>query len=86
MLYTVCSMKRAQFYLPENLYQILELEAKKEKRAVADLTRQLLFESLKKRRSSRKNIFLDFAKIAGKGSAKTPVNLSAKYKDYLYGK
>jgi hypothetical protein len=78
-------MKRTQFYLPEDLYRILEIEAKKEKRPVADLTRRLLLESLEKRRTHKKNIFLELAKIAGKGSAKTPINLSTRYKEYLYG-
>ena len=75
-------MKRAQFYLPEELYQLLEIEAKKEKRAVADLTRELLIESLAKRKAQKKNIFIELAKTAGRG----PKDLSTKYKEYLFGK
>jgi len=75
-------MKRAQFYLPEELYQLLEIEAKKEKRAVADLTRELLIESLAKRKAQRSNIFLELEKIAEPG----PKYLSIKYKKYLFNK
>lgn len=75
-------MKRTQFYLPEELYQILAIEAKREKRPVAELTRELLSEALEKRGPKRKNIFLELAKTAGRG----PRDLSTKYKEYLFGK
>lgn len=75
-------MKRTQFYLPEDLFKTLEIEAKKGKRAIADLTRELLLEALKKRKTRRKNIFLDLAKMAGTG----PKDLSSNYKKYLFGK
>ena len=73
-------MKRTQFYIPEGLYHQLEIEAKAEKRAIADLVRELLNSALKQRRKTRKNIFADFAKMAGLG----PKNLSVNYKQFLF--
>ena len=73
-------MKRTQFYIPEGLYQQLEIEAKAEKRAIADLVRELLNSALKQRKKTKKNIFADFAKLAEVG----PKDLSTNYKKFLF--
>lgn len=76
-------MKRTQFYLPQEMYQELALEAKKEAKKVAEIVRELLSESLRTRKAKTKtNVFVQLAKIAKVG----PKNLSATYKEYLFGK
>lgn len=76
-------MKRTQFYLPQDMYQELALEARKEAKKVAEVVREILSESLRTRKTKRiTNVFAQLAKIAKVG----PKNLSMTYKEYLFGK
>ena len=80
MMYT--SMKRTQIYLPEETHQTLVLEAKKEKRSMAEVARELIDKGLEaKKTETRVNIFEIMAKSAKEG----PADLSTSYKEYLYG-
>jgi len=81
MLY-IRAMIRAQIYLPEIFYQEVKIEAKKEKKATAQVIRELLEEGLniKRQKDSIGKALLTLSSIA----AKWPKDLSAKIDKYLY--
>ena len=75
-------MIRTQVYLPEGLYQEIQIIAKKEKRAAAEVVRELLKEGLeeKMKKTSIGKALLELAKIGVRG----PKDLSINHDKYLY--
>ena len=82
MLY-IRHMIRTQIYLPEIFYQEVKLEDKKEKKATAQVIRELLEEGLniKRQKSTIGKALLTLSSIKAKG----PKDLSIKIDKYLYG-
>mgnify|MGYP001576370652 CR=1 FL=1 len=77
-------MLRTQVYLTEELYQEINLLAQKERKASAQVLRELLIEGLsqKKKRTSIGNALLTLSKIKAHG----PKDLSTNIDEYLYSK
>jgi len=76
-------MIRTQVYLSTQLYQEIDIVAKKEKKAAAQVVRELLEEGLsvkKKQNSSIGRGLLALSKVNAYG----PKDLSEKIDDYLY--
>jgi len=76
-------MIRTQVYLTEDLYHEIRLTAIREKKAKAEVLRELLKASLYKRRKKggAGAALLRIAKLGGKG----PKDLSKNIDKYLYG-
>jgi metal-responsive CopG/Arc/MetJ family transcriptional regulator len=75
-------MIRTQVYLPNTLYQDITLVAQKEKKAAAQVIRELLTESLesKKRQTSIGTALLRLTSV----NAHAPKDLSQQIDTYLY--
>ncbi len=75
-------MIRTQVYLPEQLYQEINLVSKKEKKAAAQVVRELLEEGLliKKKSNNIGKALIALSKVNARG----PKDLSNKIDDYLY--
>ena len=75
-------MIRTQVYLPEQLYQEINLVSKKEKKAAAQVVRELLEEGLliKKKSNNIGKALIALSKVNAHG----PKDLSNKIDDYLY--
>jgi len=77
-------MLRTQIYLPEELGQELKLLAQKKAKPTAWVIRELLHESLERRKKKRNagTVLKEIASLAAYG----PGDLSTNLFDYLYGK
>lgn len=75
-------MLRTQIYLQKDIYQEVNMIAKKEKKATAQVVRELLEEglNLKRQKSSIGKALLSLTTIKAKG----PGNLSTNIDKYLY--
>lgn len=75
-------MIRTQIYLTEDIYQEVRVAAKKEKKAAAQVVRELLEEglNLKRKKSSIGKALLSLTAINAKG----PKDLSTNIDKYLY--
>lgn len=83
MLY-ISHMIRTQVYLPKSLYQHIDLVAKKEKKAKAQVIREVLDEGLKERHGNAGEALLRLAKLGKKLNIRGPKDLSANIDKYLY--
>ncbi len=79
----ISHMIRTQVYLPKELYQEVQLVAKKESKKSAQIVRDLLSEGLirRKKKVTIGEAFLDLASVAVKGG---PPDLSTNHDKYLY--
>lgn len=75
-------MIRTQVYLPKHLHQEINIIAKREKKAAAQVVRELLEEglSIKKKNNNIGKAFIALSKVGGKG----PKDLSDNIDEYLY--
>lgn len=82
-------MIRTQVYLSEAQKRAIELRAKREKKQVAVLIRELLDAGLeasrRTRRSSAGQALFDLAHLGKKLGMTGPTDLSTNLDDYLYG-
>jgi len=77
-------MIRTQIYLPKELYQNLNLTAKKENKTKAQVIREALNEGLKKKRGNAAGALLELAQLGKKLKLKGPKDLSQNIDKYLY--
>ena len=77
-------MIRTQIYLPKQLYQTIDLVAKKEKKAKAQVIREVLEEGVKSKQGNAGAELLKLAKMAKKYNWKGPKDLSQNIDKYLY--
>ena len=87
MLY-IRHMIRTQVYLPRDLYRNIDLIAKREKKAKAQVIRDTLEEGLKKGKAQKRDghVLLEIAAMAKKYNWKGPKDLSTNIDKYLYEK
>jgi len=87
MLY-INHMIRTQVYLPKDLYRHIDLVAKREKKAKAQVIRDTLEEGLKKKKTSKNagHVLLEIAAMAKTYNWKGPKDLSTNIDKYLYEK
>jgi len=76
-------MIRTQIYLPNEVYQGVQWVARKEKKATAQVIRELLAQSLTKRIKSM-NAGARLLKLAERAVAGLPSDLSVNIDDHLY--
>ena len=83
-------MRRTQLYLPDRIHQELARKASEEKRTISDLTRQLLEEGLKIKKTKKTvnsaSFLLKLAEKAERRGWSGPKDLSNKTDKYLYEK
>jgi len=81
-------MIRTQVYLPKDLYRHIDLVAKREKKAKAQVIRDTLEEGLKKKKTSKNagHVLLEIAAMAKTYNWKGPKDLSTNIDKYLYEK
>ncbi|MDP2638412.1 MAG: ribbon-helix-helix domain-containing protein [Candidatus Levybacteria bacterium] len=77
-------MIRTQIYLPKELYQEIDLVAKKENKPKAEIIREAVEEALEKKRGNAGDVLLKLAKMAKKYNWKGPKDLSKNIDKYLY--
>ncbi|OGE35419.1 MAG: hypothetical protein A3H82_00750 [Candidatus Levybacteria bacterium RIFCSPLOWO2_02_FULL_39_26] len=77
-------MIRTQIYLPKELYQNLNLTAKKESKTRAQVIREALIEGLRKKRGNAAEALLELASLGKKFKLKGPKDLSQNIDKYLY--
>lgn len=77
-------MIRTQVYLPKDLYQQIEIVARREKKARAQIIREMLQEGVRKKQANAGKILLEIAAMAKKHNWKGPKDLSANIDKYLY--
>lgn len=77
-------MIRTQVYLPKSLYQHIDLVAKKEKKAKAQVIREVLEEGVKGKQGNSGKVLLEIAAMAKKYKWKGPKDLSRNIDKYLY--
>lgn len=87
MLY-ISHMIRTQVYLPKDLYRNIDLIAKREKKAKAQVIRDTLVEGLKKGKTHKAagHVLLEIAAMAKKHNWRGPKDLSTNIDKYLYEK
>ena len=83
MLY-IRHMIRTQIYLPKDLYQHIDLLAKREKKAKAAVIREVLEEGVKRKQGNAGKVLLEIAAMAEKYKWKGPKDLSKNIDKYLY--
>ena len=85
MLY-ISHMIRTQVYLPKDLYRHIDLVAKREKKAKAQIIRDTLEEGLKKKMAHKNagHVLLEIAAMAKKYQWRGPKDLSTNHDKYLY--
>lgn len=83
MLY-IKHMIRTQVYLPKSLYQHIDLVAKKEKKAKAQVIREVLEDGVKRKQNNSGRVLLEIATMAKKYKWKGPKDLSRNIDKYLY--
>ena len=77
-------MIRTQIYLPEQLYQEVDLVAKKEKKAKAQVIREAIEEGVKRKKGNAGKLLVEIAAMAKKHKWKGPRDLSSHHDKYLY--
>lgn len=77
-------MIRTQVYLPKQLYQNIDLVAKKEKKAKAQVIREALEKGIEQKRENGGKVLLEIAAMAKKRGWKGPKDLSINIDKYLY--
>lgn len=77
-------MIRTQIYLPKDLYQEIDLVAKREKKAKAQVIREAIEKDMNKKRGNAGDTLLKLAAMAKKYKWKGPKDLSANHDKYLY--
>ena len=77
-------MIRTQIYFPKDLYQAVDLVAKKENKPKAQIIREAVEKDLEKRRGNAGDVLLKLAKMAKKYQWKGPKDLSRNIDKYLY--
>lgn len=77
-------MIRTQVYLPKDLYQHIDLVAKREKKAKAQVIREVLDEGIKKKHGNAGEALLRLAKLGEKLNIRGPKDLSKNIDKYLY--
>lgn len=77
-------MIRTQIYLPQQLYQAIDLVAKKEKKAKAQIIREALEKNMEKKQANAGETLLKLAAMAKKYKWKGPKDLSTNHDKYLY--
>lgn len=77
-------MIRTQVYLPEELYQNIKLIANKEKKAKAQVIREVLDEGIKGKQGNSGRVLLEIAAMAKRYRWKGPKDLSRNIDKYLY--
>ena len=75
-------MERVNIYLPKQLRQQIQMQARRVNRPQAEVIRELLEKGLEITAPSVGNPLLDLVKIGFKGG---PPDLSTNLDDYLYG-
>lgn len=83
MLY-ISHMIRTQVYLPKQLYQTIDLVAKREKKPKAQVIRDVLEEGIKKKQGNAGDALLKIAAMAKKYNWRGPKDLSRNIDKYLY--
>ncbi|OGH24252.1 MAG: hypothetical protein A3B47_04060 [Candidatus Levybacteria bacterium RIFCSPLOWO2_01_FULL_39_24] len=79
-------MIRTQIYLPQQLYQAIDLVAKKEKKAKAQVIREALEKDMERKQGNAGETLLKLAAMAKKYNWKGPKDLSVNHDKYLYEK
>lgn len=80
-------MIRTQVFLPESLYQKIDLVAKRERKPKAKVIRELLTQSLaQKSKGNAGEDLLAFAKLGEEFGFRGPPDLSSKIDELLYSK
>ncbi len=80
-------MIRTQVYLPKALYQQVDLVAKREKKAKAQVIRETLEEGLDKKQEAQETVgeaLLRLAALGKKLKLRGPRDLSTNHDKYLY--
>lgn len=77
-------MIRTQIYLPKQLYQTIDLVAKKEKKPKAQVIREVLEKGIEKKQRSAGEALLEIAELGKKLNLKGPRDLSTNIDKYLY--
>lgn len=77
-------MIRTQVYLPKQLYQTIDLVAKKERKAKAQVIREALEEGVRKKQANAGKVLLEIAAMAKKYKWRGPKDLSTNHDKYLY--
>jgi len=77
-------MIRTQIYLPKQLYQVIDLVAKKEKKPKAEVIREALEKDMDKRHGNAGSTLLEIAAMAKKYKWKGPKDLSKNIDKYIY--
>lgn len=77
-------MIRTQIYLPQQLYQAIDLVAKKEKKAKAQVIREALEKDMEKKQGNAGKFLLEIAELGKKLNLKGPKDLSVNIDKYLY--
>lgn len=77
-------MIRTQVYLPKQLYQTIDLVAKKERKPKAQVIREVLESGIEKKQKNAGEVLLEIAAMAKKNKWKGPKDLSINIDKYLY--
>ena len=79
-------MIRTQVYLPKDLYRNIDLIAKREKKAKAQVIRDTLEEGINKKKAYKNagQALLELAKLGEKLNFRGPKDLSTNHDKYLY--
>ena len=77
-------MIRTQVYLPKDLYRHIDLVAKRDKKAKAQVIREVLDEGIKKKHGNAGEALLRLAKLGEKLNIRGPKDLSKNIDKYLY--
>lgn len=77
-------MIRTQIYLPRELYQEVDLVAKKEKKPKAQVIREAIEKDMSKKCGNAGDALLKLAAMAKKYKWKGPKDLSVNHDKYLY--
>lgn len=77
-------MIRTQVYLPKQLYQSIDLVAKRERKAKAQVIREVLEKGIEQKRGNAGKVLLEVTAMAKKHGWKGPKDLSTNIDKYLY--
>lgn len=77
-------MIRTQVYLPKELYQTIDLVAKKEGKPKAQVIRDVLEKGMEQKQKNAGEVLLEIAAMAKKNKWKGPRDLSRNIDKYLY--
>lgn len=77
-------MIRTQVYLPKQLYQTIDLVAKRERKPKAQVIRDMLESGIMEKQGNSGEALLDIARLGRKLKLKGPRDLSKNIDKYLY--